>query len=189
MTKELPDPSYLRKILRYEPETGKLFWRKRTPDMFSHGNKGAESHCKSWNARFANKEALSHKNQRGYLSGRIDYKLFFAHRIAWTIFYGKPPKYNIDHINGDPSDNRIANMRDVTQQENCKNVALQKTNNLGVAGVYWVEQKSKWHVRIKVGEKFTSVGYFNSFEDAVLARKDAEKKNGYHENHGRLKND
>lgn len=177
--KELPDPELLRKLLRYEPETGKLFWRARPREMFTRAN---DHH--SWNRRFANQPAFTTKS-KGYLCGRVLYSKFKAHRIAWAIHHGQDPDDQIDHINGDRSDNRIVNLRVVTQEGNARNARRQSRNQSGVTGVCWSGRESKWAAYIRADGEKKWLGYFVSLTSAIESRKRAERKYGYHPNHGR----
>ena len=95
----------------------------------------------------------------------------------------------LDHINGDRLDNRIENLRPVTRQENLKNQKRSIANTSGVTGVYWDRETGKWRALIRIGGKVKTIGRFLSFEEAVMARKEAERKNGYHANHGRVANE
>lgn len=184
MPKSLPSPELLRKLLRYEPDTGKLFWRERTPDMFVSECRDAQNSCSAWNSKFSNKEAFT-SICRGYKSGAIFGKNYRAHRVIWAIFYGKWPKGQIDHINGLRSDNRIENLRDVTNEENHKNMKIRSDNSSGVMGVFFYKSRKKWEAYIKADGRKKHLGYFASIDEAIDARRDAEKEYGYHENHGR----
>lgn len=119
----------------------------------------------------------------GYI--RLDYekKGIYAHRMAWEIFYGSPPSGQIDHINGIRSDNRIDNLRDVPVSENRKNVALSARNKTGHVGVHLI--KSRYVAKIKIRKKDIRLGTFDTLELAIAARKEAERRYGFHENHGR----
>jgi hypothetical protein len=186
MRKYLPTISFLRSLLRYDPDTGKLFWRERTPDMFSgNGNGGSVTSCRIWNTRFANKEALACDSGHGYLVGVIQGSPFYAHRVAWAIHYGAWPKREIDHINGDRSDNRIKNLRDVSRSLNGKNVKMYTRNTSGHTGVSWDQVNKKWRVQIVIDGKDRCLGRFESVEDAIAVRKAAEVKHGYTERHGK----
>lgn len=176
-------PELLRKLLRYEPETGKLFWRARTPDLFNECSQGRERRCAIWNTKFAGKEALSAYERRGSLHGRIFNKAYKAHRVAWALYNGEWPAQEIDHINHVPDDNRIVNLRCVTGKENCRNLPKRAYNNSGVTGVGWHKSAQKWRARIRA-EKEIHLGLFANIEDAIAARKAAEVKYGYHPNHG-----
>ena len=172
-TKSLPSIDYLRKRLRYEPETGKLFWLDY------------EGMPKRWLTRWAGKEAFAAVNTGGYLHGQIDGEPFRAHRIAWSIYYGEHPRGFIDHINGLTDDNRIENLRVATSQENMRNLKKSMTNTSGVVGVGWDKSRGLWWSYITVGGVMKNLGRFVCFEQAVEARHDAEKVYGFHENHGR----
>jgi hypothetical protein len=108
-----------------------------------------------------------------------------AHRVAWALHYGEWPSDQIDHVNGDKTDNRLENLRIVTAQGNAKNRSLRSDNTSGHVGVYWVRETKKWSAQIKVDGRQKTIGSFESLEDAVKARKAAEDLNGYHANHGR----
>jgi hypothetical protein len=71
-------------------------------------------------------------------------------RLAW-------PTSEIDHINRDKTDNRIANLRQVTRSENCQN-----KNNVNLPGITWHKPTSKWQARIKINQKLTLSGDFAS---------------------------
>ena len=185
-TKPLPTPQYLRQLLRYEPETGKLFWRERPANLFKpDGYRTPEGCAANWNSRWAGKEAFTANIGTGHLHGRIDYKAHLAHRVAWALHYGEWPKGEIDHINHDPADNRVENLRDVTHSENLKNQSLRRNNRSGVTGVKLRQEGGPWIANIKHAGKLIYLGKFDRFEDAVAARKEAEGRYGYHANHGR----
>lgn len=121
----------------------------------------------------------------GYLEVRHQGRKYQLHRIIWLLTHGDWPRGCIDHINGDRTDNRPANLRDVTRQENSMNQALNSRNTSGVVGVRWRERYGKWEAQIKVSGRHQYLGRFASFEAAVAARKEAERLNGFHPNHGR----
>lgn len=94
----------------------------------------------------------------------------------------------VDHINHDRTDNRIENLRLVNANENCKNQKASTRNKSGVVGVSWKSQKNKWHAQIMVDGKQIHLGFYddiNDAKDAKDARKVAERKYGFHENHGK----
>ena len=106
------DIDHLRDLLSYDPDTGNFRWKRRTPDMFSAGVRTAKQKCVMWNNRHAGKDAFTSVDGRGRLQGRIWAATYRAHRVAWALHYGEWPLMEIDHINGDHTDNRIANLRD-----------------------------------------------------------------------------
>jgi hypothetical protein len=163
-----PTPERLRQLLRYEPETGELFWLRR-------GLTG-------WDTRYAGTRAFTAKTAAGYRHGIVENTPQKAHRIAWAIHHGSWPN-EIDHINGDKADNRIANLRVVTRQQNSCNRGLRADNRSGALGVR--RQRSGWQARIYVNGQSKCLGTFRSLEEAVEARQRASAEAGFHPNHGR----
>jgi hypothetical protein len=115
---------------------------------------------------------------------RIDRITYLTHRLVWLYVYGEWPKDEIDHINHDRGDNRISNLRHINRYENQKNRPMQENNTSGVVGVCWDKDREKWRSNIKVNRKNIYIGRYDEMADAVEARKDAEKKYKFHENHG-----
>lgn len=186
MNKELlPTIETLNKLLICDAEAGKLYWRKRTPDLFEDRMQSARHVCARWNARYANKEALVYMNDFGYFVGCVTSIHVRAHRVIWAMETGDWPEDQIDHINHDRTDNRIKNLRSATHIENCKNQTVSKSNTSGHTGVYWCKWRNKWRVQIMVGGKNKTLGRFTEKADAIHARKKAEIKYGFHENHGK----
>jgi hypothetical protein len=178
--RELPDPELLRKLLRYEPETGKLFWNHRPLEMF-----GKKRIWATWNTRWAGREAFTSTDGHGYQQGQLLSRRMHAHRVIWAVMTGRWPTGQIDHINGVRNDNRLLNLREVSVSENRKNQRRRLNNTSGVTGVSWAHDKQKWLADIRVDGKQIYIGRFDDFEDAVAARKAAEKTYGFHPNHGR----
>lgn len=168
----------LRKILRLDAETGRLYWLPRPREMFKRNQD-----FKAWNKRFACKEALSTINKEGYLSGTIFGYTYLAHRVVLCLSKGYWPKHETDHINRNRLDNRPTNLRDVPHSENMKNKKLHKSNISGCSGVY--RQSGKWIATIGVDSAREYLGVFDDVNDAIAVRKAAEKEFGYHENHGK----
>tara|TARA_R110002167_G_scaffold104166_1_gene268675 strand:- start:1490 stop:1984 length:495 start_codon:yes stop_codon:yes gene_type:complete len=104
------------------------------------------------------------------------------HRLAFFYVTGRWP-IQIDHINGDGSDNRWENLREVSGNENNKNTKILKNNKSGVHGVSWYKGK-KWASKITVMKKQIHLGYYHDFFEAVCSRKSAEVLHGFHINHG-----
>lgn len=185
MNRDLPSPELLRKLLRYDPETGKLFWKPRNERV-------------QWDARWAGKEAFTNLSLNGYKFGRIYYKGYFAHRVAWAISFQEWPNGQIDHINGIRHDNRIKNLRVVSQSDNSKNSSIPSHNSSGFVGVSWCKKRNCWeaHIGISVPKYVTkngkiktskkiNLGYFKDLNEAIKARKLANEKYGFMPNHGR----
>lgn len=172
-------------LLKYDSETGKLYWLERPVEMFADGGHLAQHNCDKWNAKHCGKEAFYSRDGRGYLHGAIFGKIYSTHRVIWLFEKGEWPKLNIDHINGDKTDNRIENLRDVSTAENAKNTRRSSLNKSGVSGVSWYKASGMWRARIRDCGKEIHLGHFTDKESAVAARKKAEKDRGYHPNHGR----
>ena len=177
--REIPTPETLRQLLRYEPESGKLFWRERPEQAFA-----TPRAARTWNGRYAGKPAFTANDGHGYYCGAVNYRCFKAHRIAWAIYHGEWPPMHIDHLNGDRSDNRIENLRAVERVENQRNCKRHSTNTSGQMGVCWHARAGKWCAYIE-DEKRIHLGLFERKADAIAARKAAEVRCLYHENHGR----
>lgn len=180
------DPAILRELLRYEPETGQLFWLERGIEWFNDFPKrSALAVCVTWNKRYAGKEAFTSAGQWGHRFGSVLGVHLAAHRVAWALHYGEWPGHWIDHINGDPRDNRIVNLRNAGPQENSRNAARRRDNKSGVTGVRWYPQVQRWHVQIRHAGRNQHIGMFEDFDMAVRARAVAQQQFGYHPNHGR----
>jgi hypothetical protein len=135
--------------------------------------------------RLSGTSALVMGDKDGYLRVKLGGSFFKAHRVAWALFYGEWPDGEIDHINGDKADNRIYNLRVVSKADNQLNQPLNKHNSSGIMGVHWNTNRSAWYVRAQVSGRRKFIGSFKDFFEACCARKSAENKYGYFENHGR----
>lgn len=179
----LPSPETLRKLLRYEPLTGKLFWRVRGVEWFKDGYRSAKGNCANWNAANAGKEAFT-ADSIGYLCGRIFNVGHQAHRVIWAMETGAWPVDEIDHENHNRADNRFKNLKEASRVNNCRNMPLLSTNKSGSVGVIWNEKNKKWIAFIGVNKKKKHLGCFAKISDAIAARKAANIEYNFHENHG-----
>ncbi|OKP53671.1 hypothetical protein A8A12_01805 [Serratia marcescens] len=174
---------YLNECFLYDKESGNLIWRKRPRKHFS-----TDRQCKIWNTKFSNKIAGSITEDRpglSYVVIGINYKPYKAHRIIWAIHNGEIERgFEIDHINHEGTDNRLENLSLVTSSENKKNRTKQRNNSSGNTGVHWNGKSKKWRAIIQVEGKVKHLGYFSALEDAIIARKAAEKENGFTIGHG-----
>ena len=148
---------YLRSILHYDPETGIFTWKVRTSNRVKVG------------------DVAGSPDDLGYLLISIQNRNYKAHRLAWLYVYGEWPKDQIDHINRDRADNRIENLREVTNKQNQQNTSKSSRNTSGHTGVRWHKQNSRWQARIMHNQKEIYLGCFTDIEDAVAARKAGEK--------------
>lgn len=96
-------------------------------------------------------------------------RLYLGHRVAWLLHHGAWPVHGIDHINGDKSDNRIANLREATQHQNGGNQRLRRNNTSGFKGVCWDTWTNRWVATIMAHGKHHNLGRFDSPEDAHAA--------------------
>lgn len=152
----------------YDPETGNLLWRERPREHF---NSEAGWLCSKF--RDAGKVA-GNKAKHGYITVRVNYKLYYAHRIIWEMHNGPIPKgMQVDHIDMDRANNRLLNMRLANNAQNNSNRGLQSNNTSGYKGVSWDKSKGKWAAQIKVGAKNHHIGRFDSIEEAASARRKA----------------
>lgn len=170
--------SRLRQLFYYDPATGMVTWRKRIAKPGE--NKGVVN---SFNNRFAGKEAGNLCSRRNVIQVYIDGKNYLMHRIIWLHVTGEQPLV-IDHINGDSSDNRFCNLRNVDIQTNNKNVKLRENSKSGAAGVHWYKPYRQWQAYINSGGSRRFIGYFDNLTEAKLARLKAERELGFHPNHG-----
>ena len=116
------------------------------------------------------------RNKNGYVRITVDRKLYFAHRLAWLYVHGAWPVDGIDHINRDPSDNRLANLREATTAENLQNQRIPKNNTSGFIGVSWHHPAKKWQAYIKLNGKNRYLGHFTDPAEAYAAYREAKAR-------------
>ena len=174
----------LRRLLRLDVETGNLYWRERPPEMFSGGAHSKKQEAKRWNGRHAGRQAMTAKNSRGYFHGPILGRWYRAHQVVFALSNGRWPDDWLDHINHDRGDNRPKNLREVGSAGNARNISIRSDNTSGHLGVNFKKSDNRWVARICCGGKRIYLGAFDTIEEAIDARKAAEKLHNYHENHG-----
>lgn len=181
MTKSrpLPEQALLQRLLSYDPDTGRLVWKSRPIEMFAD-----ERSSKSFHTKYAGNDALTAVTKAGYKNGTLLCEVHLAHRVIWKLMTGEDP-VSIDHINGDRADNRWCNLRNVSQGDNCRNQVRSKRNRTGTTGVFFDEESQKWLASIRANGRSKNLGRHASKDKAVAVRKAAERKYGYHPNHGR----
>jgi hypothetical protein len=163
----LPDQPFLAARLRYDADTGVLYWLPRTPAMFDDNAKWtAEQVCASWNSKHAGKEAFTATSRLGYRMGLIGGRSFMAARIIWKLVHGYDP-VEIDHINRIKTDNRLINLREANRSLNCRNRGLLRNNKSGVSGVYFETASGLWAVEVN-GKRY---GRRKSKDAAIALRK------------------
>lgn len=149
----------LKKLIKYDKKTGEFF-------------------------SFAVNRNVGHVGTKGYLFVNVKGKRYRAHRLAWFYVTGEWPDI-VDHIDGNITNNKWKNLRQVNNQENQRNTKIHSHNTSGHMGVRWCKSTSKWRAVIRVDSKEIHLGRFKEFKDAVKARKEAEEKYGFHRNHGK----
>ena len=183
MSKKEIKQEYLKQLVEYDEETGQFTWKARPVEMFTDGAKfRAITNMRRWNARYAGTIAGC-KGSHGYWFISIDNQKQRAHRLAFLFVHGVVPKY-IDHIDHDPLNNRIDNLRGVTHKQNCRNQVIRKNNSSGVTGVYWRKDINRWAAQIMVDDRCIPLGTYKVKADAVKSRREADKEYGFHKNHG-----
>lgn len=142
--------------LSYDPESG-IFTRKKY-----RSHKAKVGDVAGWS------------DTKGYVRIEINHVPYAAHRLAWLYVYGRFPECQIDHIDRNPANNRISNLRTVSNGENQQNIGLKSNNKSGVVGVHWNRECAKWRATIKTDGKLKYLGIFDSIEKAAEARRIAE---------------
>jgi len=144
------DLELLREFLAYNPETGVFTWVKVR--KFAHAIKvGATA---------------GSPDGDGYLRIKFNGKAYAAHRLAWFFVHGELPNNCIDHINGVKNDNRICNLRDVSQTDNNRSITMPSHNKSGYVGVSWHKKAQKWAAVIRLNGKSKHLGLFTDPEEA-----------------------
>lgn len=123
--------------------------------------------------RMGNKQPGSAANSlssHGYVRIMVEGVRYLAHRLAWLYEYGALPSKFIDHINNNPADNRIANLREATMAENKRNTRRQRNNTSGHKGVSRRGSNGKWMAYVKHEGRLIHAGDFVELHEAVAAR-------------------
>lgn len=140
----------LKQLLKYDSETGSFTWLVSPSKRIKAGSLAGSLHHK------------------GYIQIRINKKNYLAHRLAWLYHYGTLPNKTIDHINGEKNDNRITNLRDISQSDNCQNL-LRSRGSSGLIGAHFQKLRNRWSSSIKLNGIKTHLGYFKTAEEAHTA--------------------
>lgn len=147
-----------RAMATYDSETGELRW---TANAAYQCRVGA---------------LIGSKTSKGYLRAAVRRQHILVHRLAWYHYYGEWPPGQIDHINRVKHDNRISNLRVVTNAENQTNVGAKRNNTSGVVGVQFNKDGRNWRPFIVIDKWVKYLGSYANFEDATAVRKAAEAK-------------
>ncbi len=150
----------LRQLLSYDKEAGVFKWRIKPAKKIRIGD------FAGWQAG------------KGYIGLTLDGSKYKAHRVAWLYCYGAWPNIQIDHINRNRGDNRIANLREVTPAQNQQNTGPKKNSTSEFKGVSLQSSTGKWVAQIRINGKSTYLGLFELPEQAAAAYSKAAAK--YH---------
>jgi len=153
-----------------------------SPDWYKY-QKRYENHMQSR----AGKPVQFCKTKDGHLRVTcVGDTTILAHHIVWVLVYGEMPKDYIDHIDGNPENNAISNLRDVTHRVNHRNQKKRSNNSSGFGNVCWHKATNKWQARVRIQDTVKHLGVFAAIEDAVAARDHFINENpqlGYTERH------
>ena len=141
----------LRALIDYDPETG-VFTRRISRKKARKGTVAARPHSGT-----------------RYLIVSLDYKVHLAHRLAWLHVYGEWPDGDIDHVDTDPTNNAIGNLRLATKSQNNANRRLSAKSASGFKGVTWHAKKRKWQAQIKLPGRNLYLGIYGTPEAAHAA--------------------
>lgn len=141
----------IREAVGYDPETGLFTWKRNAGRGLKAGDVAGATH------------------RTGYIELRIGLARLAAHRVAWWLTHGRWPTRFIDHINGKPSDNRIANLREANDSQNTVNRLKRKPTKTGYIGVQPAKSKSGWAAKIRCNGKLCHLGTFATAEEAARA--------------------
>ncbi len=141
----------LKELLHYNPDTGVFTWLLRAGQRIRVGG------------------IAGNLDAGGYRRIMIEGRRYLEHRLVWLYMTGAWPVDQMDHISGVRDDNRLVNLREATNRENCQNRALDVRNTSGFTGVSWNKRDRKWQCLICVEGRNKSLGYFNTPEEAHAA--------------------
>lgn len=169
-----PSIDMLRACVSYDPASGVFMWKRRPAEHFTDARAAA-----SWNTRFADKPVR--KRSRGYfvVTITVDQKEHHcrAHRVAWALMTGQWPEHEVDHRDRDRGNNRWANLREATHEQNQWNKDADSRSKTGHRGVY-PAPGGGYTVQVSIHRKPRHVGSFERLDDAIAARKSAMKEVG-----------
>lgn len=183
--KQLPPQKYLQECFFYNPKTGELVWRERPENHFTPKKVSPAHSMKRWNRRYANTKINDLTiGSSGYHEVRVNKQSFLAHRIIWKLIYGEDPINIIDHIDNNPHNLRINNLRIANHADNRSNSRVNKNNILGVKGVHQLPS-GRYSAQIRRDKQNLHLG---SFDTIILAHHAyctaADALHGEFSNHG-----
>lgn len=129
-----------------------------------------------------NYQVVGTNGHRGYKRVSINGERYLLHKLVILYIDGVYPVDEVDHVDGDTSNNRYANLRYVGRSENRKNLKLYKNNKTGVTGV--CEKDGKYFAQAQFNNEYYFRGYFDTLDEAIDARIKLNEELGFHYNHG-----
>ena len=182
----------VRELFDYNSEQGLLIWKERPVNNFK-----TESAWKMWNTRFSGEGFGYTSNtqkigktpgirRKGAITVNNVRYLYLHYRLVWIYHNKKIPKM-LDHIDRNPINDSIENLRPTSPMYNMRNKSIHINNTSGITGVSWNKNSKKWESNIKIKGKKIHLGLFTNIESAIKARKEAEIKYGFYPNHGKQK--
>ena len=157
MTLNSPRPKDPHLYLKYSAEIGVFHWKK----SLGKARKG---------------NVAGTPTSKGYIAIGVAGQRFLAHRLAWFFVYGEMPPDQIDHGDGDKTNNRICNLRLASNSQNHANIGPSTASTSGIKGVYWWKPGGKWKAQIQVDGLNHFLGYFKTKEEAARAYQKAAKQ-------------
>ena len=162
-----------------------IVWNDRPRSHFKTSS-GYEKYKSSYKGNIAGsiQRPTGKKNQYRIIS--INGQFIFAHRAAYIMHCGEiPDGMYVDHIDGNGLNNALSNLRVVSNKENSRNMRRYENNTSGCTGVSFDKARGRWAAAIFVDKKHIYLGRHKTIFEAACARKSAEVKFNFHENHGR----
>lgn len=160
-------PKAIREFVDYDEDTGAFTWAK---DIGTRFRAGGSAGC---------------RQQDGYYRIGFNGGTYYAHRVAWFLAYGEEPDHEIDHVNGDRSDNRLVNLRAATRLENTRNTKVWRKSSTGVKGVHMRKDTGSFRAHCRVDGVVHWLGTFKTLEEAqAVVRAFREKNHREFHNHG-----
>lgn len=155
---DAPTVAQIAAHLRYDPETGELFWKVHRQKVKPGQRAGTLD------------------KSTGYRQVRVHGKIIYAHRLAWALYHGTMPTRRLDHKDGDRTNNRIANLRESTASQNGANAKVRKDNATGLKGVRFDKSRGKYKARLRKDGQEKFLGWFETAEEAHERYKQAAQE-------------
>ena len=158
------DQSQLKKRLWYDKDTGVFLWRISSSPRIRPWSKAGKV------------------TPTGYVRIGLDGKSYAAHRLAWLYVHGCHPENYIDHIDGNPRNNKFENLREATNKQNQENQKQHSSNSTGYRGVTFHKGVNKYQAQVGHHGKLIYLGLFETLEQAANAVREKREILYTHEN-------